>query len=453
MVECSDEPDVPRQQHAVAEHVARHVADPRDGEVGRLRIDAHFAEMALDRFPRAARGDAHRLVVVARGAAGGERVAQPEPVFLADAVRVVGERRRALVGCDDEVRIVGIAAPDARRGNDGVADAVVGEVQQTAQVILVAGDAFLHHRLAIRRGGCALQHEAALRADGHDHRVLDHLRLDEPQHLGAEILGPIRPSQAAACDLAAAQVHAFEARRVDEDLEHRLRLRQSGHLRRIELERQEALRRTRRVAAPVVGARRRHDQREVLAQHAVLGQVVDPFQRLLDRAHLLRLFRFLIRWRFRIEAQLEQRDELRGNVRMRRQRCLDERLRQREADLPQVPRVGAQDRDFRRRQAGGDDEPVEVVALDVAAEDAAERILEQRVQRIDLHSVRGRCDAGRDRASRSAARPSGAIRCGRSSSTFIPIRSSIGRLSDSATGSPRRNSLKRSAFGAASSGR
>ena len=35
VVEGGDEPDVRRQQHAVAEHVAGHVADPHDGEVAR----------------------------------------------------------------------------------------------------------------------------------------------------------------------------------------------------------------------------------------------------------------------------------------------------------------------------------------------------------------------------------------------------------------------------------
>ena len=37
-----------------------------------------------------------------------------------------------------------------------------------------------------------------------------------------------------------------------------------------------------------------------------------------------------------------------------------------------------------RRQARRDDEPVEVVVLDLAAEDARERVLEHRVQRVDL---------------------------------------------------------------------
>ena len=293
VVERGDEPDVPRQQHAVAEHVAGHVADADHGEVGRLRVDAELAEVPLDALPRAARGDAHLLVVVARAAAGGERVAEPVPVLAADRVGVVGERGRALVGRDDEVRIVAVVPDHVRRRHDLAADQVVGQVEQPAQVVLVAGDAFLQQRLAVGRRRRLLQHEAALAADRHDDGVLHHLRLDEAQHLGAEVLRPVRPAQAAARHLAAAQVHALEARRVHEDLEHRARLGQPGDLRRVELERQERPPRPVLAAGadagpPEVRARRREDQREVLPQHAVLAQAADLLQRLLDRVHLAR---------------------------------------------------------------------------------------------------------------------------------------------------------------------
>ena len=78
MVEGGDEPGLARQQHAVAEHVARHVAAAGGRE--RLLLDvpglvalAHLAEMPLHRLPGAARGDAHGLVVVAGGPAGWRR--------------------------------------------------------------------------------------------------------------------------------------------------------------------------------------------------------------------------------------------------------------------------------------------------------------------------------------------------------------------------------------------
>ena len=220
-----------RQQHAIAEHVAGHVADAHHREVGRLRVDAHLAEMPLDAFPRTLGGDAHRLVVVADAAAGRERVAQPMAVLGADGVGEIGERGRALVGGDDEIRVVSIDAHDLRRRHRLAGHQVVGDVQQAAQVVLVAGHAFLHERLAVGGRRRLLQHEAALGPDRHDDGVLDHLRLDEAKHLGAVILRPIGPAQPAARDLAAAQVNAFEARRVDEDLEHRLGLGQPLHLR------------------------------------------------------------------------------------------------------------------------------------------------------------------------------------------------------------------------------
>ena len=89
VVEGADEPERRRQQHPVAEHVAGHVADPHHPEGLRLRVDAHLSEVALHRLPRAACGDGQLLVVVAGRAAGGERVAQPEPVLGGDGVRGV----------------------------------------------------------------------------------------------------------------------------------------------------------------------------------------------------------------------------------------------------------------------------------------------------------------------------------------------------------------------------
>src|SRR5207244_3714473 len=106
VIEGGLQADVPRQQHAVAEHVSRHVADADDGEIHLLRVDAELAEVPLDALPAAARGDAHFLVVVAGGAARGEGIAQPEPVLGRDGVGDVGEGRGALVGGHHQVRII-----------------------------------------------------------------------------------------------------------------------------------------------------------------------------------------------------------------------------------------------------------------------------------------------------------------------------------------------------------
>src|SRR3546814_2450498 len=78
--------------------------------------------------------------------------------------------------------------------------------------------------------------EAALRTVRHDHRVLHHLRPDQAQHRGAEVLAPVRPAQAAAGDWAEAQVGTFHARAVDEDLAIRPRLGQVRPACGVELE-------------------------------------------------------------------------------------------------------------------------------------------------------------------------------------------------------------------------
>src|SRR3546814_3919611 len=92
VVHRRDQADVLRQQHAVAENVAGHVADAHAGEVLLLAVTPERAEVALDRLPAAAGGDAHALVVVADRTAGGERVVEPVAVLAGDAVGDVRER-------------------------------------------------------------------------------------------------------------------------------------------------------------------------------------------------------------------------------------------------------------------------------------------------------------------------------------------------------------------------
>src|SRR5262249_16471290 len=209
MIECGDQFDVAREQHPVAEDVARHVAYPGHGEIVSLRVDAHLAEAPFDRLPRAARGDAHRLVVVAGGAARGEGVAQPEAVFLADRVGVIREGGSALVGGDDQIRIVFVVAPELRRRLHPALYPLVLQVEQSAQVVLITFHALFHVSLAVGLRGRALEHETAFRPDWHDDGVLDHLRFDQSQYLGAEILRAVRPSQASARHTASAQVYAL----------------------------------------------------------------------------------------------------------------------------------------------------------------------------------------------------------------------------------------------------
>src|SRR3546814_3549511 len=86
MIERRLEPDRLRQQHAVAENVARHVAATDDRDRLCLHVDAAFGEMTLDRNPPAARGDGHALVIVTVAAPAGAGVAETEIVVGGDCV-------------------------------------------------------------------------------------------------------------------------------------------------------------------------------------------------------------------------------------------------------------------------------------------------------------------------------------------------------------------------------
>ncbi len=267
VIEGTDQADVLGQQHAVAEHVAGHVADADHGEVLLLAVTAQRTEVALDRLPRTACGDAHALVVITDRATGGERVVQPETVCTGDAVGGIGERGGALVGSYDQIRIVHVMTHHALRRHDLVVDDVVGDVQQAIDETLVAGHALGEPGVTVdRRVRQLLGEETTLGADRHDHGVLHHLRLDQAQHFGAEVFATVRPAQATTGHRAEAQVGTFHARAADEDLAVRARLGQVRHLGGVELE------------ADVVG-------RTTVGTHAILAhQVVAGTQGGFDHA-------------------------------------------------------------------------------------------------------------------------------------------------------------------------
>ena len=104
------------------------------------------------------------------------------------------------------------------RRHDPAVDHVVGDVEQPAHERPVAGRDLGLQRVPAQ--GWRRHDEPALGADRHDDGVLDGLGLGQPEDLGAEVLRTVRPAQPAAGDGPAAQVHALDARGVDEDLEH-----------------------------------------------------------------------------------------------------------------------------------------------------------------------------------------------------------------------------------------
>ena len=341
--------------------------------------------MPLHRLPGAARGDAHLLVVVALGAARGERVAEPVAEPARHFVGRVGERRGALVRRDYQVRVVAIPADHAGRRYHPVAVDVVGYVQHAGDERLVAGQHLGLVRLAVGRVRQPLAHEAALGAGRDDDRVLDLLRLDQAEHLGAEVLEPVRPAQPAARHPAEAQVHCLQPGRVDEDLELGPRLGDPRHGAGVELEHQrlgpaDARPGTGAVLLVVVGPQGGVDQRQVRAEDPVgiqAGHLVELAAEFLGDG-LAALGRALLLTG--IEPGLEQPDQQPGDGRVAAQDAPHIVLAEAHPALAQVLRVGAEQGHLAPGQAGRQHQGVEPVVLRLAEPERGQRVLEELAQ-------------------------------------------------------------------------
>ena len=370
VVERRDQLDLVGQEHAVAEHVARHVAAADDGDRLGLHVHPALGEVALDGDPGALRRDPHRLVVVALRSARGEGVAQPEAALQRQRVGDVGEGRGALVGGDDEIRVLAVEHAHALGVDDPALDDVVGDRQQRADEHAVALGPLGQPRVAVDRGiGQLLRIETALGARRHDHRVLHALRLHEAEDLGAEIVAPVRPTQAAARDRPGAQVDALDARAVDPHLAPRHRRGEAGDQAAVELE-GERLGGGGRVG---VGAQRRADQAPIGAQDAVVVDRRDRVEPGDDR----RVRRGDVAALGRVRGG-EARDQ-RARRRRRAAQCVDhggEAVGQ--PRLAQVAEPGAQQHHVARGEADLDEQPVERIVLGAPLQHRRDRAFQHR---------------------------------------------------------------------------
>src|SRR5262245_52136448 len=164
----------------------------------------------------------------------------------------------------------------ARRSNNlAIRRNIVGNVEQCGNEQLVSRDSFRLHNVTRRT---QLGHEAAFGANWYNDCVLDLLRLHQPENLGAEILRPVGPTDAAAGDLAKSQVHAFNARRIDKDLVERPRKRQVGEFAAFELERDQRLQLTVILRLEVIRSYRRLDRIDETTEDAVFIQTFNLLQ-------------------------------------------------------------------------------------------------------------------------------------------------------------------------------
>ena len=120
MVERGDQAEPVREQHAVAEDVSGHVADPHGGELVALRVDAELGEVPAYGHPGTAGSHSELLVVEAGGPTRGERVAQPVAGVDGLLVRQVREGRGALVRGHHQIGVGTVRDDDAGRMGNAV---------------------------------------------------------------------------------------------------------------------------------------------------------------------------------------------------------------------------------------------------------------------------------------------------------------------------------------------
>ena len=376
VIEGCQQPDTRRLQHAITEDITAHVADARHGERLAIDVGAEFPKMTLDGFPGTACGDAHLLMIVTLAAAGGECIAQPEPVFGGDLVRQIRERRRTLVCRHDEVGVVAVAPAHARGYMNLAVDDVVGDVEQPADEHPVATADLALDRVAITLGQ-ALADKSAFRPVGNDDGVLDLLGLHQAQHLGAEVLAPVRPAQAAARDTSGAQVDALHAGCVHENLVARPGPGQLGQLCRIELQRDVFARETRVIVGKEIRAKGCANHIEVTAQDAVLIEAGHRLQAGGDaRLGGVAQARALPLGHVGIEFRGKNFYQCRGQLRTCSQYFLHIGLAEGHPRLHQVLGTGAQQYDLAAIQPRDQHQPIMAVVFDLTVQGFAETLLE-----------------------------------------------------------------------------
>ena len=262
-------------------------------------------------------------MVVANRAAGCERIAQPEPILGADRVCGIRECGSPLIGGNHQVVVVTVASDYALGayyglGAVGSNGEVIGHIQQGADKDLVGFATLGNPGVAVHSGiGQLLGVETTLGAGWNNNGVLDHLRLDQTQHLGAEVVAAVGPAQTATCHIAEAQVHAFHARGVHENLELGVRQRRKIDLLGRNLERK-------RFSTQVcVGAQNSLENFQERAQVAVGVQgwnLVELFANLLQDFFALSFALLVGKPVVRVEAGVEELDVELCDLRVRHQR-------------------------------------------------------------------------------------------------------------------------------------
>ncbi len=209
----------------------------------------------------------------------------------------------------------------------------------------------------------------------------------QAEHFGTEVFFTVGPAQATTSNVAEAQVHAFDAWRVDEDFKLRHWLGQLRDGMRVELEAEVRLVLAVGVSLIEVGAQGGFDQVEVTTQDAVFVEhlnIVQCGQNRLFQTQLLVFQIIAAELARQVETGLEQPGQFASDVGVVVQGAGDVTQVEAQTNLLQVTGVGTQQRDVAPWQTSGQHQTVERIVFGIATHDVHERVLQGVVELLDV---------------------------------------------------------------------
>ncbi len=362
--------------------------------------------MALDRFPCAPRGDPHLLVVVAARAAGGERVAKPEPV-VAPRPRW---RCRRTSPCPCRRRRPDTGRPRRSGRPDPAATTSPSTMlsvrsSRPREERLVARDRLLHAAPRDRpRAGGRLTTNPPLEPTGTISAFLTICAFIRPR---TSVRKSSRRSDQRKPPRATLPPRRCTPSTRGEYTKISNRGRGSGRIGTCDgssLNDRYRGERAALVAPEEVRAQDRLHDRQEAAQDPVLVEALDGVDRLLDLAR--RAARPRRRRARRGRSAPRTADEQDRDLRVADQRALHVGVRERDPGLTQILGDRPHDRDLAAGEAGRSTSPLSPSSSSSPAPDAEERLLEEVAHPLE---VLGRARAGRSRRSTAGSRSPGVI--------------------------------------------
>ena len=131
-------------------------------------------------------------------------------IGLGNFIGYIREGSSALIGSHHQIGIIAVAAHHILRRYHLTLHKIITDIQKSLYIQHITGYTLLQPRLSASSHRSLLGNKASFGPRGHYHGIFNLLGLNQPQYLGAIILKPVRPAQASAGYLAAAQMHTLD---------------------------------------------------------------------------------------------------------------------------------------------------------------------------------------------------------------------------------------------------